>query len=205
MSTTSSWPFVVQGIKLIGQLSKGRDSVQYTVVVADYFIKQVKAEVLASITPVKIKKFVYKNIICRYKVPHTIVSDNGTQFDYDEFKEFCDDLQIKKVFSQVVQPQVNGQVEAMNKTIMHNLKTKLKNLKGRWADDLLKMLWAYMTTTRSMTRETPFSLAQGYEAMVSFKLGAGSLRRDNFDSEQNMILQQRELDFLEEKQHDSQL
>ena len=40
----------------------------------------------------KIKEFIYKNIICWYKVPHTIISNNGTQFDCDEFKEFCDDL-----------------------------------------------------------------------------------------------------------------
>ena len=74
----------------------------------DYFMKWVEAEVLASITPSKIKEFVYKNIICQYGVPHTIISDNGTQFDYDKFKEFCDDLQIKKVFSSVTRPQANG-------------------------------------------------------------------------------------------------
>ena len=50
-----------------------------------------------------------------------------------------------------------------------------------------------------------FSLAYGYEAIVPVKLGAGSLRRDNFDLEQNMILQWHELNFLEEKQRDSQL
>ena len=71
---------------------------QSIVVAIDYFTKWVEAEALASITPVKIKELVYKNIVFRYEVPHTIVSDNGTQFDCDEFREFCDDLQIKKVF-----------------------------------------------------------------------------------------------------------
>ena len=99
--------------------------------VVNYFIKWVEAETLVSITPTKIKEFIYKNIVCRYRVPHTIISDNGTQFDYDKFKEFCDDLQIKKVFSSVAQPQANGQVEAVNKVIKHNLKMKLKNLKRR--------------------------------------------------------------------------
>ena len=58
--------------------------------------------------PIKIKEFVYRNIICPYRVPYTIVSDNGIQFDYDKFKEFCDDLQIKKLFSSVARPQANG-------------------------------------------------------------------------------------------------
>ena len=71
----------------------------------------------------------------------------------------------------------------MNKTIKHNLKTKLENLKGRWADNVPEVLWAYRTTARSTTRETLFSLAYKYESMVPIKLGAGSLRRDNFDPE----------------------
>ena len=73
--------------------------------------------------------------------------------------------------------------------IKHNLKMKLENLKGRWADDLQEVLWAYRTTARSTTGETPFSLAYNYEAMIPIKLGAWSLRRENFDQEQNMILQ----------------
>ena len=67
------------------------------------------------------------------------------------------------------------------------------------------MLWAYRTTARSTTRETLFLLAYGYEAMVPVELRAGSLRRDNFNLEQNMILQWSELNFLEERRRDSQL
>ena len=99
---TSPWPFAIWGIGLINQLPKERGSVQYAMVDVDYFTKWVKIEALASITPSKIKEFVYKNIVCRYGVPYTIVLDNDKQFDCDEFKEICDNLQIKKVFSSVV-------------------------------------------------------------------------------------------------------
>ena len=65
----------------------------------DYFTKWVEAKALASITLAKIKELEYKNIVCQYGVPHNIIFDNGTQFDYEKFKEFCEDLQIKNVFS----------------------------------------------------------------------------------------------------------
>ena len=78
MSMTSLWPFAIWRIDLIGRLSKGRGSVLYVVIVVNYFTKQVEVEMLASITLVKIKEFIYKSIICRYGVPHTIISDNGT-------------------------------------------------------------------------------------------------------------------------------
>ena len=62
---TSPWPFVVWGIDLIGQFPKGNEGAQHTVVTLDYFTKWIKVEALA----------VYKKVICRYGVPHTIVSD----------------------------------------------------------------------------------------------------------------------------------
>ena len=71
----------------------------------------------------------------------------------------------------------------MNKTNKHNLKKKLENLKGRWVDYLPKVLWPYKNTAGLTTGEILFSLAQGYEAMVPIELGAGSLRRDNFNVE----------------------
>ena len=63
---------------------------------------------------------------------------------------------ILEVFSSVTRSQTNRQVEVVNKMIKHNLKTKLKNLKERWADDLLEVFWAYRITTRS-TLEKPHS------------------------------------------------
>ena len=106
---TSLWSFVVWGIDLIGRLPKGRGSVQYAVVVVDYFTKWVEAEALTSITPAKIREFIYKNIVCWYGVCHTIVSDNETQFNCEEFKEFYDNLKIKKVLSHTTSSQWAGQ------------------------------------------------------------------------------------------------
>ena len=103
----------------------------------------------------------------------------------------------------MAQPQANGQVKAINKTIKHNPKTKLEDLKGRWVDELLEVLWAYRTTARTPPGETPFSLVYGYEVIVLVDIGVGFLRRENYDSNQNVSLQRRELDFFEEKQHDS--
>ena len=79
------------------------------------------------------------------------------------------------------------------------MKTKLEDLKGRWVDELPKVLWAYSTTAKTQTRETPFSFLYGYEAMVPIEIGMSSLRREKYDPNQNNLLQRRELDFLEDK------
>ena len=65
--------------------------------------------------------------------------------------------------------------------IKHNLKTKLEDLKGRWVDELLEVLWAYKTTARTPTGETLFSFVYCYDAMVPLEIRARSLRRENYD------------------------
>ena len=92
--------------------------------------------------------------------------------------------------------KANGQVEAINKTIKHNAKTKLEDLKGKWVDELPKVLWASKTTSRTLNGETLFSLSYGYEVMVLVEIGMSSLIRENYDQDENYLLQRRELDFL---------
>ena len=108
---------------------------------------------------------------------------------------------MKKNFSSVDHPQTNGQVEVVNKIIKYNMKTKLEEHKRLWADELPKVLWAYKTTSRTSTGETPFSLAYGVEAMVPVEVGISSLRRETYNQEENHTLMSYELDLLEEKRN----
>ncbi|XP_024030407.1 uncharacterized protein LOC112094243 [Morus notabilis] len=85
--------------------------------------------------------------VLRFKVPHSIVSDNGKQFDNASTRRFCDNLGIQKDFSALIHPQSNGQVEAINKILKYTLKKRLDDLKGKWAKELPKVLWAYRTTS----------------------------------------------------------
>ncbi|KAL5581391.1 hypothetical protein UlMin_013833 [Ulmus minor] len=81
--------------------------------------------------------------IVRFEIPHSLVSDNGTQFDSAGLRKLCSKLGIKKHFSSVAHPQSNGQVEAVNKTIKRNLEKKLEGLKNALVEELPRELWAY--------------------------------------------------------------
>ena len=43
----------------------------------DYFNKWVEVEAYASIKDNDVSKFIWKNIICRFRIPQEIVVDNG--------------------------------------------------------------------------------------------------------------------------------
>nr|XP_043622755.1 uncharacterized protein LOC122594316 [Erigeron canadensis] len=76
-SVISAWPFIQWGIDLVGPLPEARNKKKFLVVAIDYFTKWVEAKPLASTNGDKMKEFVWEHIICRFGIPHTIVSDNG--------------------------------------------------------------------------------------------------------------------------------
>ena len=162
---------------------------KYAMAAVDYFTKWAEAKPLATISSKKVQEFVWESIIWHFGIPHEIISDNGTQFNNNEFHAFCEDFGIKKSFSSVDHPQTNGQVEAVNKIIKFNLKRKLEEHKGLWAEELPMVLWAYRMTSRSSTGETPFSVAYRVEAMVPVEIRVPSLRREMYNQEENFARQ----------------
>ncbi|XP_015955678.1 uncharacterized protein LOC107480072 [Arachis duranensis] len=122
------------------------------------------------------KEFVKKCVITRFGIPEVIISDNGTQFTDKKFTEFLHGLGIRQRFSSVEHPQTNGQVESANKVILSGLKKRLDNKKGAWADELAAVLWSYRTTEQSSTKETPFRLTYGVDAVIPVEIGEPSPR-----------------------------
>ena len=136
-------------------------------------MKWAEAEPLATITEQKIRNFVWRSIVCRFGIPRALVSDNGKQFDNAKFRDFCVKLGIKNYYSSSAHPQSNGQAEVTIRTLKAALKTKLEDLKGKY---LPKVLWAYRTTRKSATQETPFALAFGTEAVAPVEVRLKSPR-----------------------------
>ena len=109
--------------------------------------------------------------MCWFEVPQAIVADNGPQFDSIVFQTFCSELNIKNLYSTPRYPQSNGQTEATNKTLLSALKKMLEEVKGKWVDELSRVLWAYRTTSKRPIGATSFALAYGMEVVIPTKVG----------------------------------
>ena len=64
-------------------------------------------------------------VVHRYGVPHSIITDNGSNFTTDEVKTWCGKMGIKLDYASVYHPQTNGQVERANGLIMSGIKPRL--------------------------------------------------------------------------------
>ncbi|KAM1660756.1 hypothetical protein ACFX2K_003711 [Malus domestica] len=136
------------------------------IVANDYFTKWVEVEPITTTTQTDIEHFIWKNIIYRFDIPYSIVTNNGPQFMGKYLAKFFEKYGIKQHMSMPWYPQGNGQAEASNKTILDCLKKTLSDKKGKWPDELLGVLWTYCTTKKRVTHETPFSLAYGSKAII---------------------------------------
>ena len=77
------------------------------------------------------KRFVWRNIVTRFGIPHTLISDNGLQFDNNAFRRYYGELGIRNKYSTPTYLQGNRQAEAVNKAIVFRLKKRLDDVKGR--------------------------------------------------------------------------
>ena len=73
----------------------------------------------------------------------------------------------------------------MNQTLLKIIKAKLDDMKGAWLEELSNVLWAYRTTTRIPTGETPFRLTYGIEAVILVKVGVASIKQEVLCKEDN--------------------
>ena len=81
---------------------------------------------------------------------------------------------------------------------MNEFKKRLDGAKGRWAEELPNVLWAYRTTPRRSTGEPPFSLTYGAEAVKPAEVNLCSAQVVGFAHTQNDRLLVERLDLLEE-------
>uniref|UniRef100_A0A2N9I8K3 Uncharacterized protein n=1 Tax=Fagus sylvatica TaxID=28930 RepID=A0A2N9I8K3_FAGSY len=124
--------------------------------------------------------------------------ENGRQFDNSPFREFCEELGIHNHYSSPGHPQANGQVEVTNRSLLKMIKTRLEGAKGLWPEELPNILWAYRTTARTPTGETPFRLTYGIEAVIPVEIGLTTWRTDNYDEGINDAQLRSNLDLVDE-------
>ncbi|KAL0462697.1 UNVERIFIED_CONTAM: hypothetical protein Slati_0157300 [Sesamum latifolium] len=179
----SPCPFMQWGMDIVGHFPLTAGQRKFLLVAIDYFTKWVEAEPLARITEGEVMKFIWKNIVCHFGIPREIISDNGRQFQGRRIQEWCQDVHIRQRFTIVAHPQANGQVEVNNRILVQGIKRRLERVGGNWAEELTSVLWAYRTTPRGSTGESPFSLVYGTKVIIPAELGIPSHRVMNFSEE----------------------
>ena len=156
------------------------------------------------ITRIKAEQAVlfFIDIIHRFGVPNSIITDNDTQFTRQKFLEFCDRHHIHVDWAAVAHPKTNGQVERANGMILQGLKPRIFNrldkFGKRWLKELPAVVWSLRTSRSRATGFTPFFMVCGSKAILPTNLEYGSPRVQAYDENSHKTYQEDALDQLDE-------
>ena len=166
-------------------------------------MKWVEAEPLAQFREIYAIRFICRNILSIFGIPQAFISDNGTQFVGQKVKDLLRQMKIEFYNSTLSYQECNGQAETTNQTIMNGIKKRLKKAEGKLVKELLNILWAYQTTLRKATNETPYALAFGFEAIILLKVGLPTIRTKTYDGIHNVQVLAQDLDVADERRENA--
>jgi transposase InsO family protein len=186
---------------LSAPLQKAPGGYMHLLVAIDKFSKWIEVRPLNSIRSEQAVVF-FTNIIHRFGVPNSIITDNGTQFTGRKFLDFCEDHHIRLDWAAIAHPMTNGQVERANDMILQGLKpwiyNDLNKFGRRWMKELPSVVWSLRMTPSRATDFTPFFLVYGADAILPTDLEYGSPRTRAYDDRSNRTYREDSPDQLEE-------
>jgi transposase InsO family protein len=103
-----------------------------------------------------------KNIHRLHGLPKDIVSDRGTLFTSNFWRDVCQQLDITRNLSTAFHPQSDGQTERVNAIVEQYLRAYSDYLQTNWASMLSLAEFAYNNTISASTGMTPFYANFGY-------------------------------------------
>ena len=111
------WPFVFWGLDMVGPLTKAPGGYTHLLVAVDKFTKWIEAWPIMLLKSMQATAF-FQDIVYRFGVPNSIITDNGSNFTGKRFLEFCDDHNIRVDWVVVAHLRTNGQVERTNGMVL---------------------------------------------------------------------------------------
>ena len=157
-------------IDIFGPLPCSKRGNRYILVVMDYFTKWAEAYPLRNQEAETIAKVLVEQFICRFGVPLSIHTDQGTNFESRVFQSICRLLGINKTRTTPYHPQSDGLVERFNRTIQTILSMYVKEDQSDWDVHLPYAMMAYRASEQDTTGVSPNRMMFGREVSLPLDL-----------------------------------
>lgn len=95
-------------------------------------------------------------------LPDRIISDRGTCFTSNAFREFCEARGIKHTLNSSRHPQANGQVKRANRTIIPILSMSTED-HNKWDSKIGEIERHLNSAYNESTTKTPYEALHGYQ------------------------------------------
>ncbi|KAL8605690.1 hypothetical protein ACOMHN_064775 [Nucella lapillus] len=187
-------PFSRVAVDIVGPFAPpSEEKHRYLLTVVDVATRYPEAIPLCKIDSVLVAEALF-GIFCRLGFPTEILSDNGSQFTSEMFKQFVRLLSIKQKHSSPYHAQSNGVVERFHGTLKPMIKKMIKDDPKQWHRHVAPLLFACRELPNVSTGFSPFELLFGRRPRgpVDF-LADAWLESENVEEAKNVMTYVHEL------------
>ena len=152
------------------ELPLSESGYKYLLVAIDYLSRYCILQPIPNKKAETVASAIFEQIICNFTTPHTIISDNGTEFNNEILNELCRLFNIKKINVQIYKPQANGVVERLNRKVITCLRSLINPHSITWDTWIPYVKCALNSQINSATGETPHYIIFGEDKTLPYEL-----------------------------------
>ena len=104
------------------------------------------------------------NIVLKFGAPAQILTDQGTNFLSDLFRNTCKLLKIKKIQTTAFHRESNGGLERSHRVLAEYLRHYVREDQMNWHEWIPFAVYVYNTTVHTTTAYTPFEMVYGFRS-----------------------------------------
>lgn len=181
VTSTSEYPFQKVYIDFVNVEREHRNVYPCIFTCIDELTKYAIAVATPDCTALTAAKEFVRHVILKYNIPECVVTDMGSAFVSDIFKEITKLFKIKKISTTPYRPNSNI-VERLHRTLAQHLITCVHANPNSWFEHLDSALFAYNNNVNSSTGFSPHELLFGFRTQLPDSIVRYNRPLYNYDS-----------------------
>ena len=162
----ASYPFETISVDVTGPHPRSSNGYVYILTIVDHFSKFAFAHPMRNQEVSTVAKILLDHVICLVGAPARILTDQGSNFESQLFRELCQAMGIAKVRTSPYKASTNGCVERFHLTLNAMLAKCVKENQRDWDAHLQPVMAAYRASRHASNSMTPNCVIFGRENVM---------------------------------------
>lgn len=181
ITTTAQKPFEKCCLDIVGPLPETQTGNKYILTFQDELSKFLVAIPISRQDAETVAREFVRQIILRMGTPRKLLTDQGSNFLSEVFKNTCKLLRIQKLQTTAFHPESNGSLERSHRVLKEYLRHYIKEDESNWEDWIPYAVHVYNTSTHTSTGYTPFQLVYGFKSTMPSILQGNPSVQNTYD------------------------